>query len=383
MTRQPELDALRGIFLVLMVLAHLPTSFAVRLDQPFGYVSSAEGFVFLSAFLAGQVYTERARKRGLQAMRKALWRRVAKLYCYQAGLLIFAFTAIAAIGVANHEQAVRNLLSFYFQDPKTALWSGFVLLYNPPLLDILPIYVMFMAATPLVLSYALRRGWMLPMALGLGTWLLAQFGLREIAYNAAVAATGLKEPLSATGAFDIFAWQFLWLIGLRMGSIQVTEPQPPRQPLPPWSIGIALTMGIILLIWRHLIGQVPFMGGNEHLNLLFDKWHLGPFRLLNFCALLVLTLHYGPGVRRWIQVRFLVRLGEASLAVFCGHLVLCLLMLGIIGDRLGQVPWWGELAMIAASLLLLYAFAEFRHARSADARRGVPLSRSAVSARRA
>jgi hypothetical protein len=39
--------------------------------------------------------------------------------------------------------------------------------------------------------------------------------------------------------------------------------------------------------------------------------------------------------------------------------------------------------MIAASLLLLYAFAEIRHARYADARRGVPLSRSAVSARRA
>ncbi|MGH8664451.1 MAG: OpgC domain-containing protein, partial [Burkholderiales bacterium] len=36
MTRQPEIDALRGLMLVLMCISHLPTRFAEWLGQPFG-----------------------------------------------------------------------------------------------------------------------------------------------------------------------------------------------------------------------------------------------------------------------------------------------------------------------------------------------------------
>ena len=54
--RLPELDALRGLFLVWMTLTHLPTRFSDFVNQPFGYISSAEGFVFLSALLIGRLY---------------------------------------------------------------------------------------------------------------------------------------------------------------------------------------------------------------------------------------------------------------------------------------------------------------------------------------
>ena len=46
--------------LVLMTLTHVPTRFSSPAGQPFGYVSAAEGFVLLSAFMAGSVYTRRA-----------------------------------------------------------------------------------------------------------------------------------------------------------------------------------------------------------------------------------------------------------------------------------------------------------------------------------
>ncbi|MCU1296441.1 MAG: acyltransferase family protein [Acidobacteriaceae bacterium] len=48
--RRPELDALRGLMLTLMTLAHLPTQAQVITNQQLGFVSEAEGFVFLSAF---------------------------------------------------------------------------------------------------------------------------------------------------------------------------------------------------------------------------------------------------------------------------------------------------------------------------------------------
>jgi len=56
MERQTELDWLRGLMLVLMTVTHLPTWFSAHLGQPFGFVSAAEGFVFLSAYLVGSVY---------------------------------------------------------------------------------------------------------------------------------------------------------------------------------------------------------------------------------------------------------------------------------------------------------------------------------------
>lgn len=55
--RQWELDAMRGLMLVLMTLTHLPTKLADPLGQPLGYVSAAEGFVLLSACRAGPDHT--------------------------------------------------------------------------------------------------------------------------------------------------------------------------------------------------------------------------------------------------------------------------------------------------------------------------------------
>ena len=57
--RRPEIDALRGVFLVWMTLAHLPTHLSDFVDEPFGFVSSAEGFVFLSALLVARLYSGR------------------------------------------------------------------------------------------------------------------------------------------------------------------------------------------------------------------------------------------------------------------------------------------------------------------------------------
>jgi hypothetical protein len=41
--RQPELDALRGLMLILMTLAHLPTQAQVVTNQQLGFISEAEG----------------------------------------------------------------------------------------------------------------------------------------------------------------------------------------------------------------------------------------------------------------------------------------------------------------------------------------------------
>jgi peptidoglycan/LPS O-acetylase OafA/YrhL len=103
------------------------------------------------------------------------------------------------------------------------------------------------------------------------------------------------------------------------------------------------------------VGQLPF-GPDDDLNLLFDKWRLGPLRLINLFALLVLTLQFGPwlkSLRRW---RFLETLGAASLPVFCAHLVIVLLALALATDP-AESSIWMDLALIGGSFTVLYVVA--------------------------
>ena len=127
-------------------------------------------------------------------MREAFLFRALKLYACQLVLLLFVFTLIARIGVSLDQRAITNLLSFYLRDPFTAVWSGVALIYSPPLVDILPLYVVLMLASPWVLTTGLRRGWSSVMVVSVALWFLAQFDLARLLYDAAVAVTGLNVP---------------------------------------------------------------------------------------------------------------------------------------------------------------------------------------------
>ena len=89
--RRPELDALRGLFLVWMTLTHLPTHFSDFMNNPFGFVSSAEGFVIISALLVGRL-SIRETLQNATGVRIRLWKRTLQIYGYHLLMLALAFT---------------------------------------------------------------------------------------------------------------------------------------------------------------------------------------------------------------------------------------------------------------------------------------------------
>lgn len=365
--RQYELDALRGLMLVLMTLTHLPTRLSSPLGQPFGYVSAAEGFVLLSAYMAGLVYGRVALAKGIDAMRLAFWRRARKVYFAHAALLFFLFTVIAGVGVTVDQPAVENLMSFYLAEPWRALLASLVLLYRPPLLDILPMYVLFMLASPLALAWGARRGWVGILAGSLGLWLLAQFGLGEWLFTHTVTAAGGHLPFNEAGSFSTFSWQLLWVLGLWMGASR-SEANVAPFVFPRWAVVLALVLGALALGWRHWAGQVPFEATSDWrvaVNLMFDKWHLGPLRLINLMLLVILTIQFGPWVANfWERYEWsfgrnaLVTLGSASLPVFCAHLLVVLLVLTAWGDSTTARSVWGDATLLAACFGALYLVAD-------------------------
>lgn len=377
-TRRPELDAMRGLMLVLMATTHVPTRYSTWLSQPFGFVSSAEGFVFLSAYMVGAIYTARALESGVAAMRTTLWRRAGVVWLCQVAMLLFLFTLIANIGLRTDRQAVKNLISFYLAEPIDALWTGLLMIYNPPLLDILPMYVLFMLASPLALTLGLRRnGWLPVIAGSLTLWALAQFGVIQEIYRILIRAIEPKMPFHETGAFELAAWQFLWIIGMWMGSRRESDPNP--RTFPGWVVALSLVFAVTCMVWRHVIGQAPF-GPRGDLNALFSKWHLGPLRLLDFFALLVLVTRFGPYLAARARFRVLETMGSASLSVFCAHIVIVLLVLAMIGDKIGLTPLWADTVLLISTLVGLYAVALISN-RLGRQQRGKKAAEQAVSAR--
>jgi hypothetical protein len=344
--RKPEFDALRGLFLVWMTLTHLPTRLSDLVNQPFGFVSSAEGFVFLSALLVGRVYMRQALENA-GGLRNKLWKRALRVYAYHVSLLLLAFTFAAAFAVYRHHAALQHLLDFYIAHPAVAIIGSLLLIYCPPLLDILPIYVIFLLASPFAFSIAVKRSWRPVIAGSTLIWLLAQFHLRAFVHDKVVAITHLPIPLQQWGAFDLFAWQWVWIMGMWMGARSV-EGELPLHVIPKWVTGIAGAVCLFFVGVRHAWWGARLT--QDSLGLLLDKWQLGPLRVLNIIAF-VLVLYSLRGAVRWLISREpFITLGRASIEVFCAHLLFVFVGLALL---YGEVP---ELHGIYALSLLVATF---------------------------
>jgi hypothetical protein len=367
MHRLPELDWLRGLMLVLMTVTHLPTVFSGPSGQPFGYVSAAEGFVFLSAFLVGNVYTRMGLTRGDAHMRHALWRRAVKIYLAHAALLLLLVFALVPLALRHGTHAVVNLASFYRADPSIALSAGLLLAYNPPLLDILPMYVLLMAASPLVIRHGLRHGWRTLLVASLVLWVGAQVGAGRLVYDGFAASTGWPVPYRETGAFAYLAWQLMWMGGLWAGSraaATAVAADQGRARVPDRFDRVldsrallvaAAAVALAFLAWRHVAGQVP--PGPPALDAVLDKWHLGILRLIDFAALVLIVLHLRGRLARWAAHSPLTTLGKASLTVFCAHLLICLVALALTDEAGGGGVQWQDVVLLAGTLAALWGVA--------------------------
>jgi hypothetical protein len=347
--RRPELDALRGLFLVWMTLTHLPTHMSDFVNQPLGFISSAEGFVFMSALLVGRIYVHEM-QHDEAGVHYKLFRRSLKIYGYHLLLLFLAFTVAAAYAVHTHRAALTNLLNFYLAHPGTAIIGSLLLLYCPPLLDILPMYVTFLLFTPIILSIAVRYGWKKILAVSMLIWLLAQFGLRDIVHNWIVAITHLHIPLQETGAFNLFAWQAVWITGLWLGA-GLARGFIPFRYIPR---SVTAVCGVISLLFIGV--RYGWLGPHltqQALGIQLDKWQIGPLRVLNLICFSVVLYWMRKYVVKAVSREPFLTLGKASLHVFCAHLFFVFVGLALLYGEVEQVHGWTAVILIAVTFAAL------------------------------
>jgi hypothetical protein len=360
--RLEELDALRGVMLLWITGTHLPTILSTYVNQPLGFFAATEGFIFLSALFTGRIYFRVAEREGDGAMWRKLWMRAGRLYCYQLLLLGIAFLIEAPLAAHGNRPAVHNLLDFYFATPRTrAFIEAALMMYRPPLLDILPIYIIFVALTPFALLLGSRRGWKYAFAGGITLWLFAQFGFRGFVHQITGRVLGLQIPLNELGAFDLWAWQLWWLLGLWLGVRWAKG----DLHLEDWAKRVTIPAAIIAVFFLALryaqVGGVVTLG---KFSRLLDKWDFGVGRIIDFTAVAALAIRF-QSVLKPLAIRPLVMLGQASLAVFCVHLLCVFFALTIMGDK-QILSGWPAVIMILGSLSALLLTAKIALRRRAN-----------------
>jgi hypothetical protein len=357
--RSPEIDALRGVFLVWMTLTHLPTHLSDLVNEPFGFVSSAEGFVFLSALLVARLNIRQAADAGA-ALRSKLWKRALRIYGYHLILLACAFTLAVPFAVMAHRLALINLLNFYLAHPFPAIVGSLLLIYCPPLLDILPMYVIFLLITPFLLAIAARRGWKGILLASGSFWLLAQFGLRARVHHVVVHVTNLHIPLQDTGSFNLFAWQMVWVSGLCIGAASAQEGRSFRRP-PRILYQVSALICIFFIGVRH-----NWLGNHltqQTLGLQLDKWQLAPLRVVNLIAFACVIYWSRKLLTRLFLIEPFIMLGKASLQVFCAHLAFVFVGLGFLYGTVSQLHGFYAVGLVALTFvgLILVALRKIRH----------------------
>jgi hypothetical protein len=347
MKRFIEFDILRGLLLLMMIVDHSPSSLRRFTDQPLGFFTTAECFVFLSAFLAGMHFRKRTEKIGFAAARASTIRRAWRIY--GAHLITVAFTFTVGSLLLSEFPGIANLLDRYLMNPWAAIVGSVALLFRPPLMDILPMYVLFSLLTPAVFWAARRLGWKRVLLVSLSAWLIAQTHVRDL-----IVASLKDLPFVQLGPFDLFAWQLLWVGGLFIG--QRFLDNEPLLPRPHLLRPLFILSAIIFLMWRwsSLAGTPASVTQTWFL----DKWHLGPLRVMNFAVAASVAATFLRFLNRWeAPLRPLLLIGRHMLPVFSIEICLSVLLLGRTESGLTVEPITS--ALVICQLLTAPLFAWF------------------------
>jgi hypothetical protein len=316
--RDLRLDSLRGLMLVTMTVNHLPSSLRLFTDESLGVFSSAEGFVFISGLLAGIVYTRRLRRDGPEGLREATTHRAGMIWGWQVGAVL---TALAAVQLTSWLSGFCswNHPPLFYANPWLAALLGSAMLYQPGLLDILPMYCAFVLALPYVLN-ALEAGrYGRVLAWSMFGWFVVQW--------VPPIDGGPLYPVHL-GSFNMFAWQFLFVLGAAIGHTRVTASAPQIRFRPAL---LAAAVGFVVYSWcvRHLQWRPP--GCPDWLfGILLNKPNLGVMRLADFLAAAYIVAAVGlrfPSLVTWRPLAFL---GQHSLAVVASQSVAVLVVLNFM-----------------------------------------------------
>lgn len=313
MKRNLQLDNIKGLLLIIMLIDHLHLHLSKLTNNTLGYSSAAEGFIFVSGLVAGMVYIARAKSSNISKVFIQAQKRSFTIYKFH--IILYSLSLLLFLNSGLIRQYWSNSYLLFATDPVNALVLGFLLLYQADLNDILPMYSIFLLLMPFVIKAFLKNKVVFVIAISLALYGLAQIDVVEIFTAWFNRTLGFSADL---GYFNLLSWQLLFVLGLFAGHLEINN--PPRwlafktsRPI----FLILISFLIVCFLLRHSLNkELPYA------SLLINRSHLGPLRLLNFLAIAFVLNYLITRYRPRIISSFLVFLGRNSLQVFAFHVIM-------------------------------------------------------------
>jgi hypothetical protein len=314
--RNTTIDLIRGMVLLLMSYHHIGLYFEsistyFRYSfQFFGYFSFAEIFFAISAYsILGSSSDEAGKIFPFEVLKRKAIKRFLKIYFAQ--ILSLLLVLILSLdfnwhfdGMAN--QSRLNRVSSFF--------LGSLLLFQPTLLDILPLYLIFTGLTPFFLNLLGNQHTFKVLFASFLLWVLAQTLL----------PTGNRTYINGivTPGLGVLSWQLFYFYALTVFYYK-------DKFLKLKFIFIPLTLVLTLLFFLLKHNFIPF-----NIDYFIDRQNMGILRALNALSAVVLFMLVAEsnfissfhirnrGLKRLIGVirSMFVWIGQNALNLFAIHI---------------------------------------------------------------
>jgi len=331
MTRILTYDGLRGWLLIIIACNHLYGSFISNFTRaPFGFVSAAEAFVFLSGFVAYFVYQRLDVTPTIQT--KKIVVRTLTIYGFHLFAIAVTFTLIAVFPYYQTLWTDFFLAGNFFSSPIQFTFASIFLVEHPGYHDILIMYLVAMAFLPLTMSQLKKDRWLLVLITSIVLWFIApsfELTLFSELYHSMFPALTIQVSV-----FDPLAWQLYFYIGVLLSYAKFNRKISfDFNPMIKWSL---FTCALLLMLGKH--AQVSWFQ-----SLIQNS---GDAPLLMVINLLLLCYVFSFCMRKWpylFTLKYPVFLGQHALPVFSFHTIVVYFLLPVTYE-FTNATWYWDLA---------------------------------------
>jgi hypothetical protein len=365
--RDLRLDFFRGLALFCIFVDHIPNNIFNNFTmQSLGLSDAAEMFILISGYTAGLVFGRALDTRGPLAASTRAYHRVWQLYVAHIFLFMLYMGMVAhTMGHLNNPIYAEELgVADFLREPDIAVVMAMTLRFQPVFLDILPLYIVLLAALPIMLI-AFRLNGIAALALSFILWGAVQF-------NSSIALPSYPGP--STWYFNPFAWQLLFFIGAYFGWKGAPDDRWRfHRAIVAAAVVYAALAFIVKVSWtlHWIYDPIPAILLGP-LDSILSKTDLALPRLLNILALAVIVMRFVGPRDRWLTqpaAAPLILCGRHSLHIFCLGILLSVLAHLILNEYFGGLPM--QAAVTAGGIAIMIAVAGlidwFQKSQSANA----------------
>ena len=323
-----RLCLLLGIAAWFLFLDHVPHNAVSLLTmRNFGFSGATDLFVFVGGYTAAILYGRMMLDRGFVVTATRIFKRLWQLY---AAYIVLFVIYIDLIGYVARKSRASELIDDFnvtgiVDHTIRTLIHGLLLQAKPLNLEVLQLFIVLMAAFPLVLFGMVRRP-NITMAASAALYVAA----RQFDWN-------LSSFPHGRWYLNPFCWQLLFVLGAWLALIGANQMRALRTLQEFAPLRALAWLYLLFALAVTVAGKFPQAGLVP--DLLRDiflpdhKENLAPYSVLHFLALAFLFAHMIPrdwSGFRWPALQPIIKCGQEWLAVFCagvflsfaGHLVL-------------------------------------------------------------